>query len=136
MLKHANYNCLNARRKFLFFRRPSNYQHYLCCTEAIVLFSSDEIFNRLLYENEYIYRDPSGFIVHDGSYCHVTAIIEKVVTEMFKFYNFYFIFNRLLRHFFFFYKKVCFRLKDPSCSLQAIVFIIACKSSPQFDFNW
>ena len=53
-LKHANYNCLNARRKFLFFGRPSNYQHYLCCTEAIVLFSSDEIFNRLLYENEYI----------------------------------------------------------------------------------
>ena len=49
-----------------------------------------------------IYRDPSAFIVHDGSYCHVTAIIEKVVTEMFKFYNFYFIFNRLLRHFFFF----------------------------------
>ena len=66
----------------------------------------------------------SAFIVHDGSYCHVTAIIEKVVTEMFKFYNFYFIFNRLLRHFFF-YKKVYFRLKDPSCSLQAIVFIIA-----------
>ena len=83
-----------------------------------------------------IYRDPSAFIVHDGSYCHVTAIIEKVVTEMFKFYNFYLIFNRLLRHFFFFYKKVYFRLKDPSCSLQAIVFIIACKSSPQFDFNW
>lgn len=63
----------------------------------------------------------SAFIVHDGSYCHVTAIIENVVTEMFKFYNFLFNIQSFIEAFFFFYKKVYFRLKDPSCSLQAIV---------------